>query len=182
MRQPTKSILMKEGTLECKMFEDREPKMIKLAAVRTEDKELLWNINQKYLYEMTRFYDDPMDENGNYHYGYFDDYFVNPKRTAYFIYDDETLVGFAFLCPYSYINQTPDYVLAEFTIFPSFRRRGFATKAMELIFLKHKGGWEIKYNENNEPAKRLWTRITKPYKPVSHRISNEETVLSFNVA
>ena len=27
-------------------------------------------INQKYLYEMTNFYDDPMDDSGNYHYGH----------------------------------------------------------------------------------------------------------------
>ena len=35
--------------------------MIELRKVRLEDRELLWNINQKYLYEMTAFYDDEMD-------------------------------------------------------------------------------------------------------------------------
>ena len=68
--------------------------MIELRKVKTEDRDLLWNINQKYLYEMTNFYDDPMDEDGNYHYGYFDEYFTDPKRTAYFLYHDDTLVGF----------------------------------------------------------------------------------------
>ena len=38
--------------------------MIRLQTVQAKDSELLWNINQKYLYEMTHFYDDPMDENG----------------------------------------------------------------------------------------------------------------------
>ncbi len=37
------------------------------------------NFNQKYLYEMTNFYDDPMDENGNYHYGHLDDYHRSEK-------------------------------------------------------------------------------------------------------
>ena len=41
--------------------------MINLKPVKPKDKELLWNINQKYLYEMTGYYDDEMDENGNYH-------------------------------------------------------------------------------------------------------------------
>ena len=40
--------------------------MIELRKVKTEDRDLLWNINQKYLYEMTNFYDDPMDEDGNF--------------------------------------------------------------------------------------------------------------------
>ena len=57
--------------------------MIRLEKVRLEDKELLWNINQKYLYEMTNFYDDQMDQKGNYHYGYFDLYFKDEKRMAF---------------------------------------------------------------------------------------------------
>lgn len=36
--------------------------MLRLEVVQAKDKDLLWNINQKYLYEMTNFYDDPMDE------------------------------------------------------------------------------------------------------------------------
>ena len=82
--------------------------MIRLQSVQAKDRELFWNINQKYLYEMTKFYDDPMDENGNYHFGHFDEYFSDPKRTAYFIYNDDILIGFAMLCPYSYISQDPD--------------------------------------------------------------------------
>ena len=54
--------------------------MIRLQMVQPKDRNLLWNINQKYLYEMTKFYDDPMDEEGNYHYGHFDEYFTDPKR------------------------------------------------------------------------------------------------------
>ena len=70
--------------------------------VKEKDRELLWNINQKYLYEMTNFYDDPMDENGNHHYGYFEDCFTDP-----------------------------DYTMAEFTIFPAYRRNHYVLDAME---------------------------------------------------
>ncbi|MBQ4451775.1 MAG: GNAT family N-acetyltransferase, partial [Clostridia bacterium] len=97
--------------------------MIRLQSVLPQDRDLLWNINQKYLYEMTNFYDDPMDENGNYHYGHFEDYFTDPKRTAYFIYVDGQLAGFAMLNPYSNLSQSPDHTMAEFTVFPAYRRR-----------------------------------------------------------
>ena len=86
--------------------------MIRLQKVEAKDRDLLWNINQKYLYEMTNYYDDPMDENGNYHYGHFDDYFSDPKRVAYFIYSDDNLAGFAMLNPYSNIEQEPDYTIS----------------------------------------------------------------------
>lgn len=108
--------------------------MISLQTVREKDRDLLWNINQKYLYEMTNFYDDPMDENGNYHYGHFDDYFSDPKRAAYFIYNDAVLAGFAMLCLYSNVDQNPDYTMAEFTIFPSFRGKHFGLDAANGLF------------------------------------------------
>lgn len=50
--------------------------MLRLKQLKENEKELLRNINQKYLYEMTRFYPDEMDEQGNYSYGYFDAYFT----------------------------------------------------------------------------------------------------------
>ena len=33
-------------------------KMIRLQEVKAEERELLWNINQKYQYEMTKYYPD----------------------------------------------------------------------------------------------------------------------------
>ncbi len=153
--------------------------MIRLQTVQQRDRELLWNINQKYLYEMTNFYDDPMDENGNYYYGHFDDYFTDPRRVAYLIYSDDALIGFAMLCPYSNIGQEPDYTMAEFTIFPSYRRKHLALDAANMILDKHPGQWEIKYNEKNVGAKKLWNTVAVPFEPEIHHLNMEETVLSF---
>ena len=153
--------------------------MLSLKKVQNKDRDLLWNINQKYLYEMTNFYDDPMDENGNYHYGHFDEYFSDPKRKAYFICNDGVLVGFAMLCPYSNIGQDPDFTMAEFTIFPSFRRRHMALDAAKMILARHPGKWEIKYNEKNRGAKSLWHTVAEPYEPEMYHLNEEETVLSF---
>ena len=155
--------------------------MITLQAVQEKDRELFWNINQKYLYEMTNFYDDPMDENGNYHYGHFDEYFTDPRRTAYFIYNDDALIGFAFLCPYSNIGQEPDYTMAEFTIFPAYRRKHYALDAARMILTDHPGKWEIKYNEKNPAGKRLWNIAAAPYEPEVQHLNEEETVLVFEV-
>ena len=155
--------------------------MISLQTVKEKDRDLLWNINQKYLYEMTNFYDDPMDENGNYHYGHFDEYFTDSRRTAYFIYNDDALIGFAFLCPYSNIGQEPDYTMAEFTIFPVCRRKHYALDAARMILEEHPGKWEIKYNEKNPAGKRLWNTVAAPYAPEVHHLNEEETVLVFEV-
>ena len=153
--------------------------MIKLQAVHKEDHDLLYNINQKYLYEMTNFYDDPMDRSGNYGYGHFEEYFTDPKRKAFFLYNNQLLVGFAMICPYSYFNAHPDYVMAEFTVFPAYRRKHYAFEAASQILAEYPGLWEIKYNEKNLPAKKLWTAVAAPYHPIIQPLNDEETVLIF---
>ena len=107
---------------------------MKFIAVKPQDRELFFNINQKYLYEMTNYYNDELDANGILHYGFFDEYFTDPKRMAYFLYNEDTLVGFAMIHPYSQINGKPDFVLAEFTVFPMYRRRHLATEAANAVF------------------------------------------------
>ena len=153
--------------------------MIRLQVVQEEDRDLLWNINQKYLYEMTMYYPDPMDENGNYHYGHFDEYFTDLRREAFFLYNDNSMIGFAMLCPYSNIGKNPDYTMAEFTIFPTYRRHHYALEAANLLLANHLGQWEIKYNEKNAAAKKLWTAVTEPYHPAIHHLNEEETVFEF---
>ena len=146
----------------------------------SKDRELLWNIHQKYLHEMTNYYDNEMDEQGNYHYGYFDAYFSEPERKALLIYFSGRLAGFAMVNPHSYIGGDTDYVLAEFTIFPAFRRQGLAFEAARRILEMYSGCWEIKYNEKNAGAKHLWNRLAAPYNPKRHRCSDVETVLEFS--
>lgn len=155
--------------------------MIRLVPVRDEEKEMFRNINQKYLYEMTNFYPDVMDEEGNYHYGYFDEYFVDPKRRAFFIYNDDKMVGFAMINPYSVIGREPDYTMAEFTVFPTYRRNGYAAESARQIFSLYKGKWEVKYNEKNKAAKALWTEVTAQYNPMVHHLNELETVFEFTV-
>lgn len=153
--------------------------MIEFRPIRKEERQLLWNINQKYLYEMTLYYPDTMDAQGEYHYGDFDAYFADPKRKALFLFHDEVLVGFAMLHSDSYIGREADFVMAQFTVFPSYRKKHFALDAARQILSAHRGRWEIKYNERNVGAKRLWNAVAAPYNPVLHRLNDEETVLSF---
>ena len=93
--------------------------MITLQQAQPRDRELLWNLLQKYLYEMTAYYPDKMEPDGTYPYRYFDAYFTEPERRSYLIYEDTELVGFAMTNPYPYIAERTEHVIAEFTIFPS---------------------------------------------------------------
>ena len=82
------------------------------------------------------------------------------------------------LNPYSNIDQNPDFTMAEFTIFPQYRRRHVALDAAKLILNQHPGKWEIKYNEKNNGAKKLWNTLAEPCAPKTHHLNEEETVLN----
>ena len=155
--------------------------MIRLVPVKVDEKEFFRKINQKYLYEMTLYYPDEMDKNGDFHYGYFDEYFIDPNRKAFYIYNDNLMVGFVMINPYSAIGHNPDFTMAEFTIFPSYRRNHFAIEAVKLIFSVFKGKWEIKFNEKNKGAKALWSLATAEYTPSVFHLNKEETVLEFSI-
>ena len=50
-----------------------------------------------------------------------------------------------------------------------------------MIFDRYKGSWEVKYNEANIPAKKLWNKMCAKYNPRKIHINESETVLSFSV-
>lgn len=153
--------------------------MIELQLVKKSEKELLYNIFQKYLYEMTKYYDDEMDNKGNYLYRYFNNYFTEPTRKALFIICDGKIAGFMMINNHSYIGKKPDYVISEFSIFPMYRRKGIAQEAIAIVFSQYRGKWELKFSLKNKPAINLWCNSTESFKPIVHQLEEDEQVLEF---
>ena len=152
--------------------------MLSLLQVKREERELLWNMLQKYLEELTEYYPLDRDENGCYPYRYFDAYFLEPERIAYFILCDGLPAGFAMINRYSCLGHHPDHAMAEFTVLPEFRRRHLASEASRMILEKHPGKWEIKFSEKNTAAKKLWETLAAEYGPAVYHME-DETVLEF---
>ena len=153
--------------------------MITLRKATGEDRTLLYNVFQKFLHEMTAYYDNPLDAAGNYDYGWFDSYFEEPDREALLIYRDGRLAGFAMLNRVSYFGCQPDHVMAEFTVFPHFRRQGTGREAVRQLFARYPGSWELKYNRKNTTAVKFWTAVTASYRPRCRAYSPAEDVLVF---
>jgi len=155
--------------------------MVCLMKVSEGNRALLWQLLQQYLQEMAQYYDLAMDADGNYAYRYFDAYFTDPDRKAFLICCGEKTAGFALINPHSYIEKTPDHVLAEFFILPEYRRMHIGYESAQCILHSFPGRWEIKYNEKNAAASKLWNRIASQYGTVRHGIGDDETVLEFCV-
>lgn len=156
---------------------------MKLALVRVplQDKHTLWNMLQKYLYEFSRFYYTEMDEQGNYPYRYFDSYFGAPEpgRAAYFIKSGQKTIGFALINRHSETAEEIDYAIAEFCVFPIYRRKHYAREAVKQLFEQFPGKWQMKYHINNLPAAQLWKSAASQYHPVVEKITEAEEALTF---
>ena len=153
--------------------------MITLHPVKPEEKEILWNYLQKYLYELSGIYGLELDDNGNFPYPYFEPYFSEEKRRAFFFKEDGKIIGFTMINTYSVTETPADHSIAEFSVLPSYRKKKVATRMMDLLLEQYPGQWQIKYSANNHPAKKLWTGIGARFgaKPISY--GEHEEVIEF---
>lgn len=153
--------------------------MVKAQVVTKDKEQVLFNLLQKYLYEMTTYYDDPMDENGNYPYKYLPYYFTDKDWKAYFLYDDETMIGFALVNKHSFTGEPIDNCIAEFTIFPAYRHQGKGMDAIEALRAVRKGRWQLKYSTVNKQGEVFWQRVKERYNGKEQKLEGTETAITF---
>ena len=153
-----------------------------LKHVTSEDRTYLFNVLQKYLYELSAYYQDEPDKEGNIAYDWFDSYFEDdPEREAFLLVEGAKTVGFLLINTFSDLDEDIDHAVAELTIYPPFRSRGLATKAVRELFSSRPGRWELTYQNSNDAAATFWGHMTRPYAPELTQINPGETILSFEV-
>jgi len=124
-----------------------------------EEKQVIRNLLQPYLDELSHFPDqdaDYKDEDGIYYHPYLDAYWRERERYSYLLYSDHTISGFAL------VRQEHElWEMAEFYVLPEFRRHGLALTCATDIFNKHPGKWKIGYNKHNQPSRALWQKLAE---------------------
>lgn len=154
--------------------------MVYIKRVGKDKRKALFNVIQKYLYEMSKYYGDEMDEDGVYEYRYLPLYFEDSDRSVYFIYDDEAWIGFALLNKYSFTGEEIDNAIAEFFIFPAYRNKGYAMDAIKLLVEERKGSWQLKYALNNANGLYFWKKVKQKYRGSEISLGDKEMVITFN--
>ena len=130
---------------------------IMLEQVRPEKKDTLFRLLQYSLFEESMTDRNDMNEDALYDYPWFEAYFVEPEREAYFIRESqsEKLLGFAM------VRQHEDgrHSIAEFMVNPNFRRCGVGTQAAKACFAMHDGLWEVKPVLGSKRACLFWEKV-----------------------
>jgi predicted acetyltransferase len=148
---------------------------ISIVPVSKDEKEILRNLLEKYLYEFSQYENTDVNNFGLYGYDYLDNYWTEENRFAYLIKADNKCAGFVMFNDYREIKIETNYSLAEFFILYKYRKMGIGTYVIKTIFEKYKGKWQLMYHPKNINSKIFWNKIIKEYTNGKYEIIKDNT-------
>jgi predicted acetyltransferase len=135
-----------------------------LDRVTPDKKDSLYRLLQYSLFEESATDGNEMTDDAVFEYKWFDRYFTEPERLAFFIREQGTnkLLGFAM------INTHTEYFaeghsVAEFMVLPKYRKQHIGQKAAHLCFDLFTGNWEASPSHGSLAAKVFWEKAIKSY-------------------
>ncbi len=140
--------------------------LITLRVATLPDYPLVQNMARFYVYDMSR--ECSVEEgwylpgDGLYECVDLKSYFVNQDRTAYLIYVEDEVAGFAMV---NKVGAGPyvDWNMGEFFILAKFQGRGIGKAAATHIFNQHPGMWNVMVMPLNQSAYLFWKRVIEDY-------------------
>ena len=135
-----------------------------LEKVTIDYKDTLYRLLQYSLFEESEYDLNEMNDNAIFEYKYFDKYFTDEGRDAYFIREQNTnkLLGFAMVNTYMQIFDN-GHSIAEYMVIPKYRRNKIGKKVATELFNKYKGNWEVKPSFNSNKAYLFWKNVIEDY-------------------
>jgi predicted acetyltransferase len=140
-----------------------------------EDKSVLFNLLQLYLYDFSPKTGDTVNRHGLFGYKWLDHYWTDDERRAYLMYWGETLAGFALKNQHSRLGDEGIVSsIAEFFVLRGLRGYGIGRAAAISLFELYPGRWEVSQISVNIDAHRFWTRVIDDYTAGNYELHTRE--------
>ncbi len=143
-----------------------------LVEAKVEEKDKLYRLLQYALYDGSFYVDNDIDEECIFPYDWFDDYFTDKTRKAYFIKNSNKYLGMVLLNENFVFNKSGKSI-AEFLILPIYRRNHIGKSVAFDVFDMFKGNWEVKPMENNPIAYSFWKNVINKYTNGNYIVKND---------
>ncbi len=150
-----------------------------LTPVREDEKEILRNLLEKYLYEFSQYELCDVNGLGLYGYSYLDNYWTEENRWAFFFKVDGKLAGFAMVNDYPESGEKTDYAMAEFFVMYKYRRCGLGKWAAFELFKRFPGTWYLRRDPNNLPSVCFWDKAIGEYTRGNFRLDRGREDLAY---
>ena len=137
---------------------------IVLVKVEECKKDVLYRLLQYSLFEESLSDQNDMNEDARFEYPWFENYFTEEGRDAYFMRDQATgrLLGFVMINTYLQ-KWDSGHSIAEFMVLPKFRRNKIGREAAFACFERYPGNWEISPSYGSKQAYLFWKHVVNKY-------------------
>ena len=135
-----------------------------LDRVGEDGKDVLYRLLEYSLFEESLNDGNEMNDDALFEYKYFDSYFTDNDRDAFFVREKETkkLLGFVMINTYMQ-KGTDGHSIAEFMIIPKYRRNKIGKKVAFECFDMYKGNWEVSPSCGSDSAYNFWKKVIDEY-------------------
>ena len=135
-----------------------------LDRVTKENKDVLFRLLEYSLFEESSNDGNEMNDEAIFEYKYFDSYFTENDREAFFVREQETnkLLGFVMINTYMQ-KCSSGHSIAEFMIIPKYRRKKIGKKVAFECFDMYKGNWEVSPSYGSDSAYNFWKKVIDEY-------------------
>lgn len=118
---------------------------IRLEKVSYEDKAVLRNLLELYMYDFSEFRegDNDVNEHGLYGYKYLDHYWTEPGRHPFLVRVGTKLAGFVLVRTTRMSDESTCYSTAEFFIMRKYRHQGIGQAVAFQVFDMFPGRWRV---------------------------------------
>lgn len=150
-----------------------------LYIVKKEESDILYRLLQYSLFEESETDLNEMNDEALFEYKYFDLYFTDNDRYAYFIkeYDTNKILGFVMINKYMQ-KYKEGHSIAEYLVIPKYRRNKIGKQIAFEVFDKFPGNWEVEPSYNSEKAYSFWKKTISEY--TNNNYKYEDEIFMFN--
>ena len=146
-----------------------------LEKVNKDQKNILDNLLEYYLYDFNIFYEDDLNENGRFEFIKTSEYFEKEKYDAYFIKVNNNYAGFVL------INNQTELIdkgtrIEEFWIVPKYRKTYFAFQILRELLRMYNENVEFMILEKNE----RWKKIIEYMINKNLKLINQKEILKWD--
>lgn len=142
--------------------------MVELVRVHEIDRPALWALVDEYLLELANHREIPVGPTTAADYRYLPAYWSEPGRHPFFVTRSGERVGFLLVreVPAEGVIQ-----MSDFYVQPTSRRSGIGREALERVFRRFPGAWELQVHRRNRPGLAFWSRSLEALCPGPIRVA-----------
>lgn len=129
--------------------------MVHIRKVKKNEETLLHNLMQFYIYEFSKYIPEiKLEKDCTYKPFELSLYWEGKTHHAYFILQQEEIIGFALIESNNEIN-----TILEFFVLAGYQGKGFGKTAARKLFVAFDGYWKVTQIEKNYPAQTFWQSL-----------------------